>query len=927
MQAERIYLSGRGAADAVEWDFHCSSGRKSGEWTRIPVPSNWEQHGFGGYDYGHTAPDNKHDETGTYRTTFKVPESWKDRHVRLVFEGAMTETSIKINGKSLGTPNLGGYLPFRFPLDGSTLGKKEVVLKYGEVNDLEVKVAKKPSNRSLDFAERSGDYWVFGGIYRPVYLEVLPQDFIDRLAIDARADGRFVMDVFPQIHRGISYADLEKGNFVDEVEARILTLDGTAVGETFSAPMDCGTGRVRLETQLMNTVPWSPEQPNLYQVRVCLKKRGKTVFEKTETFGFRTFELRRQDGLYLNGKKLLIKGVNRNVFHPDTARAITTEQAWEDARQIKAMNANLVRSHMPPTPAFMEACNRLGLLVITELCNWQRPAMDTPVARNLVYELVAMYQNNPSVILWANGNEGGFNMETDQLYHLFDIQERPVIHPWTVFEGLQTKHYPRYDDLKKMMGPMIYLPTEFMHGLYDGGHGAGLADFWDMIRSSPFGAGGVLWCWADAAIARTDMDGKLDTAGNYSADGIVGPRREKEASYYTIREIWSPVQIPLKALPSGFDGTLPVENRYLFSSLDGCSLEWRLLGCADPFSEQAVSKVVAQGHMSLPAIAPGGEDNVKLPLPGHWKESDILVVRAVDAVGGELMQWSWPVRADAAVRDLPAGSKVEQTGPMTFKAGQVTWSFDPETGQLAGCAVAGRETGLGAGPVLYAKTEKTAIRQGGSWKVETSRNKDSVEVRSSNAKAGSSFSWRIAADGSAELSYAFAPIEDALAYCAVGFDLPDGAVASKRWLGDGPYRIWANRRQGPQFGLWETEYNDTITGETWVYPEFKGVFADVDWMCFNLRSGAQLLIQPEGMADVGVLRPKNAGDNGRSQSNQDPKSAVWEYPAEGGLFLFHKVPAIGTKFKKTRYLGPQSQPERLSGPIAGKVIFSVDASN
>jgi hypothetical protein len=157
MQTERVYLSGKGPSDAVEWDFYCSSGRKSGEWTTIPVPSNWEQHGFGGYDYGHVPADEKHDEIGTYRSNFTVPKEWENRYVRLVFEGSMTETSIKVNGQAVGAPHLGGYLPFSVPLNASNhfrKGQMPPVLRFGEENELEVTVSKKPSNRSLDLAER-----------------------------------------------------------------------------------------------------------------------------------------------------------------------------------------------------------------------------------------------------------------------------------------------------------------------------------------------------------------------------------------------------------------------------------------------------------------------------------------------------------------------------------------------------------------------------------------------------------------------------------------------------------------------------------------------------------------------------------------------------------------------------------------------------
>lgn len=102
----RIYLSVKGPSDAVEWGFHCPSGRRSGEWGKIPVPSNWEQHGFGGYDYGHVPADEKHDEVGTYRTTFQVPEEWKNKVVRLVFEGSMTVSFVMDPEAALSTgPN------------------------------------------------------------------------------------------------------------------------------------------------------------------------------------------------------------------------------------------------------------------------------------------------------------------------------------------------------------------------------------------------------------------------------------------------------------------------------------------------------------------------------------------------------------------------------------------------------------------------------------------------------------------------------------------------------------------------------------------------------------------------------------------------------------------------------------------------------
>jgi hypothetical protein len=919
--AERIYLSGQGPSDAVGWDFHCSSGRQSGEWTRIPVPSNWEQHGFGGYDYGHVSPEEKHDEVGTYKTTFQVPASWRDQYVRLVFEGAMTETSIKVNGIPVGTPNQGGYLPFRYPLN-SPQAYANNCLKYGEVNELEVRVAKRPSNASLDVAERSADYWVFGGIYRPVYLEVLPKAFLHRLAIDARADGSLVVDVFPQIHRPLKFRQ-QTTSFIDQVEAQVLNLKGEVVGEAFSAPVHGATGRLRLTTNLDKPALWSPEFPHLYQLRVRLQNQGETVFEKTERFGFRSFELRTGEGLYLNGQKLKIKGINRNVFRPATARAIDPEQAWEDARMIKAMNANLVRSHLPPTKAFMEACDQLGLLVITELTNWQKPFIDAPVARNLVYEMVALYQNHPSVILWANGNEGGFNVEVDEIYHLVDLQDRPVIHPWGVFEGIDALHYPSYAEVQaKTEGKHVYLPTELLHGLYDGGHGAGLEDYWSLMMDSPISAGGVLWCWADAAVSRTDRYGELDTDGNHSADGIVGPNGEKEASYFSVREIWSPVQLEKEALASDFDGRFPVKNHYLFTSLEQCQFEWQL-NRYQPFHPDKDSRTqkTASGELQGPKVLPGSNGEIQVPLPEDWADNDALVLRATDPHGQEVMAWTWPIQVDK----LQAEDE-DLTGPRLLDGniivlGNTKWTFDKKTGKLMACEKDGQMLGLSQGPVLYLGTKEGVLNRPQNWTARFKESQGTVRVEARNRKDGSTFVWTFTENGKVELRYDFAPPEEPLTYCAVGFDLPEASVLSKQWLGQGPHRIWGNRQKGPQFGLWQNEAVEAVPGESWEYPAFKGIFGQVDWMSLQLEGGLNLTVDPQLRANIGLLQPDNAKVV-EGLNNTGPKKAVWDYPGAGGLYVFHKLPAVGTKFKRAEQLGPQSQPQVLT-EIKGTIRFRV----
>ena len=176
----RQYLSGRDKDNPVPWQFYCTAGRKSGTWTTIPVPSQWEMHGFGTLNYSRDDTA-KPVEQGRYRHTFTVPAEWAGLRVFLVFDGVMTDTQATVNGQSAGPRHQGGFYRFKYEITS--------LLQFGAGNLLEVTVDKLSANASVNRAERQGDYWVFGGIYRPVYLEAVPAQFIERTTIDARADG------------------------------------------------------------------------------------------------------------------------------------------------------------------------------------------------------------------------------------------------------------------------------------------------------------------------------------------------------------------------------------------------------------------------------------------------------------------------------------------------------------------------------------------------------------------------------------------------------------------------------------------------------------------------------------------------------------------------------------------------------------------
>ncbi len=155
---ERKYLSGKGADDSVLWDFKCNTGRNSGAWSTIPVPSNWEFEGFGYYTYGTDRPDYEtNPETGYYKRTFKLA-SVKDKYFRLVFQASMTDTQVKINGKSAGALHQGGYTQFSYDISD--------LVKKGD-NLIEVEVSKPSKDANLQHAERVAVFGCLGAFTAP----------------------------------------------------------------------------------------------------------------------------------------------------------------------------------------------------------------------------------------------------------------------------------------------------------------------------------------------------------------------------------------------------------------------------------------------------------------------------------------------------------------------------------------------------------------------------------------------------------------------------------------------------------------------------------------------------------------------------------------------------------------------------------------
>ena len=362
--------------------------------------------------------------------------------------------------------------------------------------------------------------------------------------------------------------------------------------------------------------------------------------------GFRTFEVRPGDGLYLNGQKIRLKGVCRHSFRPDSGRCLSKEISYADVRLIQEMNMNAVRmSHYPPDEHFLDACDELGLYVLDELAGWQKPPYDTEIGKKLVKEMVTRDVCHPCILFWDNGNEGGWNRDLDDQFALYDPQNRTVLHPWENLNGVDTAHYRNYAVTQRQAQQLNALPAHGVparplrrrprrrSGRLLEGH----------VRFA-HGAGGFLWVLADEGVVRTDRNGELDVAGNQAPDGIVGPYRQKEASFYTIKEIWSPVHIDLETLPPDFDGTIEVENRYDFTNLRECTFEVKLARFPGPADKAGGHTTSFARVFGGPDIAPHGHGTLRLDLPDDWRKADVLYLTVYGSGKREIWTRSWDLQ-------------------------------------------------------------------------------------------------------------------------------------------------------------------------------------------------------------------------------------------------------------------------------------------
>jgi beta-galactosidase len=680
-------------------------------WAELPVPSNWTMHGFDRPQYTNVqmpfpgAPPTVADDnpTGLYRRTFEVPADWAGRRVVLEVGGAESVLYVWVNGLAVGMGK-DSRLPQAFDVTE--------VVRFGAPNLVALAVVKWSDASYVE----DQDQWWMGGVHRDVTLWSTGPTWIEDVFARAEPDAS-LRDATLRLDVKLGFVGPPQDGWA--IEAQLFDAAGRAVLDApLRSPVKADPaahypyrgplGQATLEARVTSPALWSSEAPNLYTVVVSLLRDepGAAPVEATSCrVGFRRVELGDRE-LLINGRPVMIAGMNRHEHHPERGKAVTREDMEADIRLMKQFGVNAVRcSHYPNAEAWYDLCDEHGLYLINEtnleahaflhqLCRDPRYAAQF-VERGL--RMVIRDRNHPSVICWSLGNESGYGPNHDAMAGWIRAADptRPLhyegavwgwdgapLGPWAerpagaapgaAASDLVCPMYPPIADIVRWAQendagdrrPMVL--CEYSHAM--GNSNGSLADYWEAFEACHGLQGGFIWEWCDHALVKREADGRTTLAYggdfgdqpndlNFCCDGIVSAWREPHPALWEFKKLAQPVAVRWADAAAG---RIEVASKRDFTDLGDLEIEWAL---------EVDGAQVASGGLACPPIGPGERRTLDLPLPRPEiaeGQAAYLMVRfrlraeAPYAPAGHEVAWEQlpaplPVRPAAATARRPSG--------------------------------------------------------------------------------------------------------------------------------------------------------------------------------------------------------------------------------------------------------------------------------
>jgi beta-galactosidase len=724
------------------------------DWDEVEVPGCWQMQGLEkperNWDKPHYTnvqmpfPEKpiavpRENPTGVYRRTFTVPESWSGQRVVVHFGGADNTLLVYLDSQPVGLSK-----ESRTPAEFDLTDK----IKPGRAQELVAVVIKWSDSTFIE----DQDHWWMSGLHREVFLYATPHSHLADVKVDALLDKDW--------KTGLLKVAVELGGDVpDGAQTGLMLYDGdrsvwkkplrAPVGREAQVERGFRTGNV-FEARLPQVKAWSAETPHLYRLVISLLLPDGTCDSTALDIGFKRVEIKNRE-LLINGKAVLIKGVNRHDHHESRGKALSRADMELDIRTMKQFNFNAVRtSHYPNDPYWLELCDRHGLYVIDE-ANIESHAFYHECCADPRYRgafldrvsnMVLRDKNHACIYAWSLGNESGYganhaaaagwvrSYDPTRTVHYEGIRHGG----WDLECAVATDYVcPMYAPIDRIVKwardpktkadhrPLIL--CEYSHAM--GNSNGCLADYFAAFEKYHGLQGGYIWEWIDHGIAQRTADGRpfwayggdfgdIPSDFNFVCDGMVWPDRTPHPAMFEFKYLAQPVKVEAVNLASG---KIRIVSQRDFVSLSDLRGTWKLV---------SEGRILQQGSLPKLSIAPGKSLDVRLPLkalpPGEvFLDFEFQTIRATAwADAGHRVAWvqlALPkIKAKAkkkAETDSALSWQIEAGGGQVLAAsGDQVAGFDLKQGQWQGWSLGGMDL-LVACPRLHiwrAPTDNDGIK-------------------------------------------------------------------------------------------------------------------------------------------------------------------------------------------------------------------------
>ncbi|RGP00846.1 DUF4981 domain-containing protein [Bacteroides thetaiotaomicron] len=877
-------------------DFYKTSYDVSG-WKEIPVPSNWEMHGYGTPIYtnitypirnnppfiqgqrGYTV-EKEPNAVGSYRREFALPADWKDKEVFIHFDGIYSAAYVWINGKKVGYSQ------------GSSNDAEFRITPYVKAgnNTVAVEVYRWCDGSFLE----DQDMFRLSGIHRDVYLVASPKVRLRDIHLTSQISDRLdkaELKVKTDVHN--------YGKKVQEAAVRVSLLnpEGKPVS-SFTIPAGKITGGQENVCEGTTTIRdprlWSAETPSLYTVQLELLDAAGNVLEATsQQYGFRKIEIR-NNKVYINNALILFKGANRHDIHPQFGKAVPVESMIEDILLFKRFNLNTIRtSHYPNDPKMYALYDYYGLYVMDEadiechgnmsLSNresWEGAYVDRMV------RMVERDKNHPSVIFWSMGNESGGGRNFEATYRAAKAIDGRYIH----YEGMNdvadmdSRMYPSIESMIEQDEQPRHKPyflCEYAHAM---GNAIGnLEEYWDYIEyHSKRMIGGCIWDWVDQGINMPGQPadhyyfggsfGDRPNDNDFCCNGIVTADRQVTPKLWEVKKVYQYITLEPNA-----ENSIGVRNRYAFLNLHDFNLRYVILKDGVP---------VAEEEFSLPDGKPGEHRAVQIPYSRYLTpegeyylnlevklKEDCVWAKAGHIVATEqlLLQKSpntglQPVAVSASSKESLFKVVEEEKRYLFFRSPGVEITFDKKEGKLTGVRYHGDNMlHLREGWSLntfrfinndvrkWQDTQTEVISFDWKWSGDNQSAIVTIQLQETvgNVKVPYTLTYRLYGNGEIDVDASFTTNDD--------FNLPrlslqaffNPSLEQLEWYGRGPIENYRDRKNAAYFGKYQSAVNDMK--ESYARSQTMGGRCDTRWLTLTNKAGKGIKITAADTFDFSAL--------------------------------------------------------------------------